>query len=485
MKLTQATLAYVVNLVFLTTLLNLTPGVSAQSHVTEPAVDDEAVVESDEESIAIRLDDLVVVGTRVRGVARQDLAVPVDVYEVQEMTSASGTADLAVALQQVAPSFNSQRNALGDGGLFHSALLRGMSPNHTLVLVNGKRRHNISFPRPLETALQGTTGVDLRAIPLASIERIEVLRDGAASQYGSDAIGGVINIVLKQNANESIASTEAGVTGEGDGERFGASANVGLPLGSEGSLNLTLEVFDQARTDRAFDTSRLDVGGAHDPPIGRKLVLGEPEYDFKALWLSALTPLGSDLGELYAFGGWSQRNGLSSGARRDPVWSPDRMVGPVHPDGFLPFEESTSEDLAGTAGIRSRLGDWDYDVSLNYGANSFDFGAVDSINASWAAAWLQQELDRGRPLSGITPAEIITHAGPTSGDSGGTELGAWSLDFELSGKIAVIDAALGAEYRQERFRIRAGDFASYGCGLPQAPGEAPAVTLGKRQRGSA
>ena len=477
MKRAKAILGFALKLVLLTTLLNLPPAVFAQSDATEPAGEEESLVESDEQSIAIRLEDLVVVGTRVRGVARQDLAVPVDVYEVNEMTAASGTADLAVALQQVAPSFNSQRNALGDGGLFHSALLRGMSPNHTLILVNGKRRHGISFPRPLETALQGTTGVDLRAIPIASIERIEVLRDGAASQYGSDAIGGVINIVLKQDAEESVARAEAGVTGEGDGQRFGASANVGLPLGSQGSLNLTLEVFDQARTDRAFDTSHLDVGGPHDPPIGRKLVLGEPEYDFKALWLNALAPLGSDMGELYAFGGWSQRSGLSSGARRDPVWSPDRMVGPVHPDGFLPFEESTSEDLATAAGIRSSLGEWDYDLSLNYGVNTFDFGAIDSINASWAAAWLQQQLDQGRPLSGITPAEIVANSGQRSGDSGGTQLGAWSLDFELTGTIAAIDAAFGAEYRQERFRIRAGDFASYGCGLPDARGEAPAVTL--------
>lgn len=482
MKRARAALGFVLQLVLLTTLLNLTPAVLAQSDATQPTEEQESVIEIDGESAVMRLEDLVVVGTRVRGVARQDLAVPVDVYEAQEITSASGTADLAVALQQIAPSFNSQRNALGDGGLFHSALLRGMSPNHTLVLVNGKRRHGISFPRPLATALQGTTGVDLRAIPMASIERIEVLRDGAASQYGSDAIGGVINIVLKENAGESVASVEAGVTGEGDGERFGASANVGLPLGSQGSLNLTLEVFDQARTDRAFDTSHLDVAGAHHPPIGRKLVFGEPEYDFKALWLNALTPLGGDMGELYAFGGWSQRNGLSSGARRDPVWSPERMVGPVHSDGFLPFEESTSEDLAAAAGLRSEFGEWDYDVSLNYGVNTFDFGAIDSINASWAAAWLQQQLDGGRPLSTIVPADIVANSGPRSGDSGGTELGAWSLDFELSGKIDAIDAAFGAEYRQERFRIRAGDFASYGCGLPDAPGEAPAVTLDEEGR---
>ena len=106
---------------------------------------------SDGDSVAQTLSDIVVVGTRVRGVAVEDLAVPVDIYDIQEIT-ATGSEDLTVALQKTAPSFNSKRNALGDGGLFHTAALRGMSADHTLVLVNGKRRHSISFPRPLDTA---------------------------------------------------------------------------------------------------------------------------------------------------------------------------------------------------------------------------------------------------------------------------------------------------------------------------------------------
>ena len=427
---------------------------------------------SGDDSLAIKLGDLVVIGTRVRGVAPQNLSVPVDLYDIEEMT-ATGAADLAVALQQVAPSFNSQRNAIGDGGLFHSALLRGMSPDHTVVLVNGKRRHGISFPRPLDTALQGTTGVDLRAIPMAAIERIEVLRHGAVSQYGADAVGGVINIVLKQDARRSTAGVQAGVTGEGDGQRYGAAANVGLPLGADGSLNLTLELYDQGRTDRAFETGRLDPNGPNAPSIERKVVLGEPEYDFKALFFNADAPL-RDAGELYAFGGWSVRNGLSSGAWRDPTWAAPRLVGPVYPDGFLPMEASTSEDLAAAAGFRSAVGDWNYDLGVSYGANTFDFGAVDSINASWAARWLQLQPDIGA----VTPADVIANAGPRSGDSGGTRLETWALDLETTGEFRLgsrtIDAAFGAGHRRERFRIRAGDFASYGCGLPGDPGDAPA-----------
>ena len=465
----------ILTLALLAPFLFPAPNLLAQD---EPATEAAAVVE---DGIAIELDDIVVIGTRVRGVAPENLSVPVEFYEIEEMTT-TGTSDLAVALQQVAPSFNSQRNAIGDGGLFHSALLRGMTPDHTLVLVNGKRRHSISFPRPLETALQGTTGVDLRAIPIAAIERIEVLRHGAVPQYGADAIGGVINIVLKENAEEATASLEAGVTGEGDGARYGLSTNIGLPIGTEGALNLTLELFDQGRTDRAFDTSHLDFNGAHDPPIERKVVLGEPEYDVKALFLNAAVPLANDAGELYAFGGWSVRNGLSSGAWRDPVWATDRMVAPVHPDGFLPFEKSTSEDLAATAGFRSDINQWNYDLSLSYGANTFDFGAIDSINASWAAGWLQRQLDQGRTLSGITPADIVANAGPRSGDSGGTKLETWSLDAETTTTFTLgtreIDAAFGAGFQQGRFRIRAGDYASYGCGPEGMPPiEAPAVGL--------
>ena len=477
---TNSRLGFVLQLTLFALLLVLAPGVLAQDEATQPVAEQLG----SEDGIAIELEDIVVIGTRVRGVAPENLSVPVDFYEIEEMT-ATGTSDLAVALQQVAPSFNSQRNSIGDGGLFHSALLRGLTPNHTVVLINGKRRHSISFPRPLETALQGTTGVDLRAIPIAAIERIEVLRHGAVAQYGADAVGGVINIVLKENAAESTASVEAGVTGEGDGERYGAAANIGLPLGAEGALNLTLELFDQGRTDRAFETSHLDPNGPNAPSLERKVVLGEPEYDIKALFLNAAVPLEDDAGELYVFGGWSQRNGLSSGAWRDSSWDHARMVAPLHPDGFLPFEESTSEDIAATAGFRSEINEWNYDLSLSYGANTFDFGAVDSINASWAAGWVQLQLDQGLELSDITPADVIANAGPRSGDSGGTKLETWSLDAETTREFKlgtrVINAAFGAGYRQERFSIRAGDFASWGCGLPDPPvdepGKDPAVTL--------
>lgn len=440
----------------------------------------------------VELQEMVVLGTRLPGVRYEDLAVPVDVYEAEDIAF-TGTVDLSAALQKAAPSFNSKRNALGDGGLFHTAVLRGMSPDHTLLLINGKRRHAISFPRPLDQTGQGTTGYDLRAIPMAAIERIEVLRDGAASQYGSDAIGGVINIVLKENADESTVGVYAGVTEEGDGERYSATANVGLRLlENGGTVNLTVERTTQGRTDRAFDTSSIDgldvqevIGppvpfAPHDPPIGRKIVLGEPEYDNTSAFLNVVAPAGAH-GDLYVFGSWSERTGISSGAYRDPAWSPQRMVWPVHPNGFLPFEVSESKDRALTLGYRSsleigNLDVWDYDISVGYGSNTFDFGARDSINASWAASWLEQQLQSGRSLADVTPEEIVQNAGPRAGDSGGLKLQNWALDFDLSRTFVLgehaFDTAFGAEYRSEKFRIRPGDPVSYICGTEEYPGTA-------------
>ena len=251
-----------------------------------------------------------------------------------------------------------------------------------------------------------------------------------------------------------------------------------MPLGPNGGvLNFTAEVFDQARIDRAFDTSNLDVGGPNDPPTGRKMILGEPEHDLKSLFVNTISRMDTN-SELYAFGGLSTRNGISSGAWRDPVWAPDRMVAPVHPDGFLPLETSTSDDRAVTAGFRSQINGWEYDASVTYGSNKFDFGATDSVNASWAASWLQSQLDSGRSLTDITPAEVVANSGPASGDSGGTKLDNYSLDFDISGGVGDnIEAAIGAEYREERFGMRAGDFASWGCGTPDNPGEFQAVTL--------
>ncbi len=191
----------------------------------------------------------VVVGSRAGVADPATLPVPVDIYGAEEI-SRLGEVDLAEVLGRIAPSFNSTRLSAGDGAAFHVATLRGMNGDQVLVLVNGKRRHGIAFAKVLTASGQGTTGTDLRAIPVDAIKRIEVLREGAASQYGSDAIAGVINIVLKDDTDGLSASTYLGRTSRGDGLRLLTSANAGIPLG-EGFLNVTMEMSRQEVTNRA------------------------------------------------------------------------------------------------------------------------------------------------------------------------------------------------------------------------------------------
>ena len=172
----------------------------------------------------------VVVGSRAGVADPATLPVPVDIYGSEEIARL-GEVDLAEVLGAIAPSFNSTRLSAGDGAALHVATLRGMNGDQVLVLVNGKRRHGVAFAKVLAVSGQGTTGTDLRAIPVHAIKRIEVLREGAASQYGSDAVAGVINIVLKDDASGIDAATFLGRTSRGDGMRLITSVNAGLPLG--------------------------------------------------------------------------------------------------------------------------------------------------------------------------------------------------------------------------------------------------------------
>ena len=406
-----------------------------------------------------------VLGSRVRGIGYDALSVPVDLYWAEDIAKI-GTSDLGIALQRLSPSFHTKRNHLGDGGLFHTAILRGMSADHILVLINGKRRHNISFPRPLTfTTGFGTTGVDLRSIPIAAIERVEVLRDGAATHYGSDAIAGVINIILKDSNKESQVSAMGGITSHGDGQRLSSSLNLGYSLG-DGFVNTTLELATQGRTDRAYDTRSVDLNGTHPDHPPRKGVLGEPEYDHISVMVNAGLPINAN-NNIFAFGGYSLREGLSAGGWRDPVWAEDRMLAPLHPDGFLPFEKSKTADLSITAGWVASYKGWEVETSVQTGRNQFDFGATNSINASWGAEWVNDYMSKN---GGRAPSiqEVIAHAGPTSVDSGGTLLTQHSANIDVTGALdfgsRVINVAFGGEYRREDFNLRAGELASWSCG---------------------
>ena len=250
-----------------------------------------------------RLEEVVVIGSRARLESRADeLPVPVDVHQGFDLERA-GEIDLGAALTKLAPSFNYSRLSVGDGALLNAATLRGLAPDQTLVLVNGKRRHNMAWTRVLDGVIgYGTGGTDLRAIPSAAVARVEVLRDGAAAQYGSDAIAGVINLALKESMGGEVVAY-GGSSQDAEGGTAGVSVNAGAPLGADGFVNVTAEVY------RADALRRNGGNGGFDPNYQDELVtFSAPSHEGATLFANATLPVG-EASELYAFGGMSRRGG--------------------------------------------------------------------------------------------------------------------------------------------------------------------------------
>ena len=214
-----------------------------------PALAQEATATADEE--ATTLDAIQVIGSRA-GRTAAETAAPVDVITREQLQS-TGAQEVGQILQMLAPSFNFSRTTISDGtDILRPATLRALGPDQVLVLVNGKRRHQQALVNVQQTIARGSAGTDINAIPVSAIERIEVLRDGAAAQYGSDAISGVINIVLRRQTGETQVNFEAGQTYEGDGTVLHGGVNTGFELGDDGGfLNLTVEYRDREETNRA------------------------------------------------------------------------------------------------------------------------------------------------------------------------------------------------------------------------------------------
>jgi len=424
-----------------------------------------------------RIEELVIIGTRTRTEIRADeLPVPVDLYQETDLARA-GEVDLAAALTKLAPSFNYSRTSVGDGGTLNPATLRGLSPDQTLVLVNGKRRHGMAWLRVLDGVVGwGSGGTDLRAIPGAAVARAEVLRDGAAAQYGSDAIAGVINLALREDTGGQVIVYGTGM-GDGGGERLNVSINGGIPLGAGGFLNVTGEWHDEEAI------MRNGGNGGLDPNFQDELIVdSSPAHDVQALYFNAELPLG-DSGELYAFGGQSTRSGSSSGAYRfrygyweglasgDDTWDfvvpnfinfHERNTHPVYPDGFLPYEQSDSEDLSVAVGLRGDLAGWDTDLSLVHGKNTFAFSAANTINASIGAQYVADN-----PGAGVSA--VIANAGPLGGSSGSIEFTQTTTNLDVRREFdreLIRAVAAGVEHRAETYRQNAGDPASWSCGLP-------------------
>ena len=411
-----------------------------QSSPTDPA-----------EASATNLDAVQVTGSRVRGRTAEDTAAPVDIIGKEEL-NATGALEIGQILQTLEPSFNFSRTFVSDGSdILRPATLRALGPDQVLVLVNGQRRHQQALVNVQQTIGRGSAGTDINAIPLSAIERIEVLRDGAAAQYGSDAIAGVINIILKRQTDHTDVSLLGGQAYAGDGEILHGSVNTGWALGRDGFVNLSAEYRDRGETNRAGpDSLRVNP-----PRVTQRL--GDSDATDAYLWLNSAVPLGA--GELYAFGGLSQREGNSSGFFRGP--DDNRTVPELYPDGFLPTILTTVDDASLAVGYKAPLGDssWDMDVSLNHGRSEFGFSEGNSANVSW---WYE-------PIDPANPDAGIYGESPTSADTGTLGFDQTTFNLDFTGSVDGIGdhllyLATGVEWRQDNYEIEAGDFVSYSYG---------------------
>ena len=423
------------------------------------------------------VDAVVVVGTRSIGRRVLQAPVPIEVVD-REQLSITGQSETGRVLQMLVPSFNFSSSTISDGtDALRPATLRGLGPDQTLVLVNGKRRHKSALLHVNTSVGRGTAGTDFNAIPSSAIERIEVLRDGAAAQYGSDAIAGVINIVLKDDVNTGDADLYWGQTYEGDGDTWNANANYGMRVGESGFLNLTAEWRDRYRTNRAGLAAQQQYNlleANPDEPIA--IVNGEEkegmrfdprEYTFerqnfrigdadstqKVGFYNFGLPLAEGL-ELYSFGGHSSRQNNSAGFYRRANQA-DRTVTEIYPDGFLPEINTNVGDTSLALGVAwtHEATDLNVDVSVNHGLNTFDFLISNSLNASYGSS------------------------SPTSADAGGFELSqtAFNLDitYPLDYQSSLVNLAGGVEFRREGYGIHAGEPLSWinaGLGAEGAAG---------------
>jgi iron complex outermembrane recepter protein len=400
------------------------------------------------------LEDIIVTGTRAKDRTVLESPVPVDVLSAADISRAGGIAgDLSSSLQNLAPSFNVQRQSQsGPADHIRAAQLRGMSPDQTLVLVNGKRRH-VTAVVNLESKLgRGTNPVDLNSIPSNAIKRIEVLRDGAGAQYGSDAIAGVINILL-DDAREGFEATASygfhltsfDPTDDSisDGETWNLAVKGGLLLGAEGFVRLGAEYTDRNPTVRGglgelFGDASGGFPAARTP---RNVALlnqvnykpGDGAVESLNLWYNAELPAGE--ATLYSFATFNARDTTGVGFFRFPD-SSDNVL-PLFPQGFLPISTGDTRDFAMTIGLRGDIGGWAVDGSAGYGRNRFDFGLRNSVNPALGAA------------------------SPTRFFLGRYLFDQLSVNLDASRELGDTLVAFGAEYRRESFETGAGDPASY------------------------
>ncbi|HRP71705.1 MAG TPA: TonB-dependent receptor [Luteimonas sp.] len=401
---------------------------------------------------ASTLDTLIVTGTRVTDRTAAESTSPIDIIS-PEILQSTGTVELATALSRAIPSLNFPRAAINDGtDAMRPAQLRGLAPDHTLVLVNGKRYHPGALVNVNGSQGRSSSPVDLNSIPISAIERVEVLRDGASAQYGSDAIAGVINIVLKGSDSGGSASLTAGQYSAGDGRQYQGLADAGFKLGESGKVHFAVQLGHQDQTDRARPF--LGTVTPTSVPGGRVVQrYGDPEVDHGSFLYNGEFGI-TDYLTFYSYGLYTKRETLSNGFFRPAGDS--RNIPSIHPDGFLPQIFNNSTDVSVSSGIRTfTAGGTNIDISYTYGTNELTFDILNTLNRS------------------------LGPSSPTQFYAGALELKqhVLNLDFNKAldwGQAYPLILSYGAEWRGEEYTIGAGEPDSYINGGVLLPDGSPA-----------
>lgn len=420
-------------------------------------------------TLETRLEEsITVTGTRVQGRTAMETPAPVDVHDSAAIQS-TGATETGKILQLLAPSVNFSTTFISDGtDIIRPVTLRGLGPDQTLLLVNGRRRPQTALIHIQQTVARGTAGYDVNTIPASAIERVEVLRDGASAQYGSDAIAGVVNFILKRQTGTEI-TLEAGQhydenpglplgaspdAGGGRGRGFMGAINTGAKIGRGGFVNFTAEYRDRGETNRAVE----DILRVDPPRVVQRI--GDPNARDFATFVNAEIPAGPRGGNVYAFGGYSYRKGNSSGFFRS--LEDGRTVPEIYPNGFLPTIVTKPIEFTATGGFRGPLGNsrWRYDASANFGLSEFKFREENTVNVTY----FYEPTDRNNP-TGARFGES-----PTEADTGTLTYDQLGFNFDVIGIVdwgrgaGPLNVAMGAEWRREGYEIKPGEEVSYEYG---------------------
>ncbi len=415
------------------------------------------------------LDEVVIVGNRAKPRTVLESTVPIDNIGAAELAiSNQFEVDKMIAFR--VPSYNSTQQTVSDATAhFDPSELRNLGPSRTLVQVNGKRKNQSALVYVNETPGRGEVGVDMKSVPAAAIERVEVLRDGAAAQYGSDAIAGVINIILKELVDQTTVNLSTGVMTEGDGFTYSGAVNHSINGKSGAFLNLTADFYHQDYTDRAgepgndllfgniFGDETL-INGTDpfiqaNPDLG--MIVGQPEYDKLGLAFNAGLPWCDGNAEVYTFGTAQNRDGTSFALYRTPYWITDDFGLLTPPgeeyNGFQPTFETDIRDVSITVGNRWEMfNGWNFDLSYTFGRNAVDYTIGNSINVALGAN------------------------SPTEFDPGGYSFANNIGNLDISKSFGDITISLGSEVREENFVTREGEPLSYiNGGVQSFPGLRP------------